>query len=252
MAPETPGPAELYRALAAAGGTLPRVRKVGLRGECGNRPGAPGCAPGPEGEPASGNGQGGSGAAPCPRPAQPLLPAPCGAAPAAPPGLLSCPRGPPKLCSCPHPALVSRSCPQTLVLPQHLFTPVPSSCSIFPVSPSRSMLSPQASHPVPDPARVLPRFYPCTPTPLLPISMFRFLLTFPQVSSLCPFPVSPQAPHPVLVPLRVLPCGSQGTGPDPHPTGRGSVTGTGVTPRPRWTLSYEKGKEIDPRTPGLL
>lgn len=61
MAPESPGPAELYRALAAAGGTLPRVRKVGLRGDCGSRPGAPGCAPGPEGEPA---GNGGSGAPP--------------------------------------------------------------------------------------------------------------------------------------------------------------------------------------------
>lgn len=29
-APERPGPAEVYRALAVTGGTLPRVRKVGL------------------------------------------------------------------------------------------------------------------------------------------------------------------------------------------------------------------------------
>ncbi|RLV84510.1 hypothetical protein DV515_00016155 [Chloebia gouldiae] len=93
VAPESPGPAELYRALAAAGGTLPRVRK---------------------------------------------------------------------LSSCPRPALVSRSCPggrpHPLVLPQHLLTPVPSFCGVFPVSPSRLLrVVPPGITSCPGSCPVLPR-----------------------------------------------------------------------------------------------
>ncbi|KAL2293837.1 hypothetical protein Nmel_018902 [Mimus melanotis] len=110
------------------------------------------------------------------------------------------------------------------------------------------MLSPQASHPVPAPARVLPRYYPCTPTLVFPPSPCPCSGSSPRSLRSGAFPVPlpsvPQAPHPVLVPLHVLPCSFQGSGPAPHPTGHGSVTGTGVTPQPRWTLSCEKGKEI--------
>lgn len=172
----------------------------------------------------------GSGAAPCPPPARPLVAR--GSAPASPPGLSSCPGGPPELSLCPYRALVSRSCPgdrpHSLVVPQHLLTLVPSFRSIFPQCPRPApCCPPQASHPVPDPAHRIIPVPPSWFSPLKPHVMFRSLPTFPQVSSLCPFPVSPQAPHPVLVPLHLLPCSFWGAGPDPHRTLRGSVTGTG-------------------------
>lgn len=110
-APERPGPADVYRALAAAGGTLPRVRKVGLAappgaGRAGEPPRCPRfvprgrCGPGAAISNGPGGGQWGSEvASSCAAP----MPAPCGAAPAASPG--SCSSDPPDLCP------VSPSCP---------------------------------------------------------------------------------------------------------------------------------------------
>lgn len=158
-APERPGPADVYRALAAAGGTLPRVRKVGLAaapgaGRAGEPPRCPRFVPrgrwGP-GAAISNAPWGGSGGARWPRLAQPLVPAPCGAAPAASPGLWSCPGDPPDLCP------VSPSCPGD----------IPPSCPR--VSPPRSHLPPASSQsprptPVLSPRHVLSQFLPTSGT----------------------------------------------------------------------------------------
>lgn len=167
------------------------------------------------------------------------------------------------------------SCPASGARPSFPRVPIPPWCpDPAPVTAPRFLSCPSISSPPSHPSAAssrCPRPAPCCPpkrhilsrilpmschaiTPVPPARFSPFPCSGSSSHSLkylpcCHFPVSPQAPHPAVVPLHVLPCGFQGTGPDPHPTGRGSVPGTGVTPRPPWTLCYEKGKEIDPRVP---